>query len=116
VFFFFLGGEGGELSALYVCGAVAPLSANPTGRPSAAEALRSRRPTGDGGSGAQHIPFYCANDYCQAVRAGRAAGWSGLSSCVQPLAAPQCGYPPSSTRCACDHAACLAGLPVCGSH
>jgi hypothetical protein len=48
-------------------------------------------------------------DYCQAVRPGRAAGWSGLPSCVQPLAAPQCGYPPSSTRCAGAHAAWLGG-------
>jgi hypothetical protein len=52
-------------------------------------------------------PAHRANDYRQAVRAGGAAGWSGLPSCVQPLAAPQCGYPPSSTRCACDQAARL---------
>jgi hypothetical protein len=43
----------------------------------------------------------------QAVRAGEAAGWSGLSSCVQPPAAPQCGDPSSSTSCACDQAARL---------
>jgi hypothetical protein len=79
----------------------------------AAAALRSHRPTGDGGSGAQHVPFHCANDYRRLLpggapwQPGRAAGWSGLSSCVQPLAAPQCGYPPSSTRCAGDHAAWL---------
>jgi hypothetical protein len=67
-----------------------------------AAALRSHRPLG--GCRQQAVvrrTFFCANDCRQAVRAGGAAGWSGLSSSVQPPWAPQCGYPPSSTSYAC---------------